>query len=791
MPRRTLIAVSLMSVALGPAATPGRAADAPAAPVVEFVTQHCLDCHGPTDPESGLNLQSVLGDPVAIHGGMWEKVVRKLNTRQMPPAGADRPAEAAYTATLDALTQSLDAHAAEHPHPGRTETFRRLTRTEYQHAIRDLLALDIDLTTLLPADEASHGFDNVTVGELSPTLLNRYIAAAQQVSRLAIGAPQRTPGGATIRVPPDVTQENWVEGLPFGTRGGTVIPYTFPQDGEYEIQVRLTRDRNEHVEGLNSPHRIELLLDRAPVQSFTVNPPKRGKAKAGEDYDQADHEHVDRHLQARLRVTAGPHRLGVTFVEQQASLLETQRQPLNVHFNMYRHPRQGPAVYQVSIIGPFDPTGPGETPSRRRVFTAYPATSAEEDACAQAVLSQLLRRAYRRPIDEADLKMPLELFRERRDAAGFEAGIELALSAILVNPNFLFRIERDPPDAPPQSAYRVSDVELASRMSFFLWSSLPDDELLDLAEQGRLSDPAVLAAQTRRMLADERALALVTNFADQWLHLRNLDSITPDARLYPDFDDNLRQAFRRETELVFENLLREDRSVSDLLKSDFTYLNERLAKHYGIPHVYGSQFRKVMLDDAGRRGGLLRHGSILTVTSYATRTSPVLRGKWILENVLGTPPPPPPSDVPALKDNTVAANLSVRERLAQHRAQAACAVCHDLIDPIGFSLENFDAVGRWRELEEGRPVDATGGLPGGSTFVGIDGLEAGLLAHPEWFAGTISEKLLTYALGRGVEHADAPAVRRIVRDAAAEDYRLSSLIVGIVQSVPFQMRMSP
>ena len=462
----------------------------------------------------------------------------------------------------------------------------------------------------------------------------------------------------------------------------------------------------------------------------------------------------------------------------------------DLHFNFYRHPRLGPAIYQVSIAGPFEVTGPGDSPSRRRIFVCRPTGADDEEVCAKRILSTLMRRAYRRPVNEVDLKKPMELYREAREQADFDAGIEMALSAVLVNPNFLFRIEQDPAGVAPNTAYRVSDIDLASRLSFFLWSSIPDDELLELAVRGQLSNPDVLAQQTRRMLTDPRSQSLVSNFAGQWLYLRNLESMTPDMRRFPDFDDNLRQAFRQETELFFESVMREDRSVLDLLRADHTFLNERLARHYGIPHVYGSRFRRVALDKNSHRGGLLRHGSILMVTSYPTRTSPVIRGKWILENILGMPPPPPPDNVPALKDNTVSATLSVRERLAMHRANPACARCHDLIDPVGFSLENFDAVGRWRDIEEGRPMDAAAGLPDGSRFTGIAGLEQGLLNRPELFVGTMSEKLLTYALGRGVEHFDAPAIRKIVRDAEADRFRFSSLILGVVKSHAFQMRTS-
>jgi hypothetical protein len=615
---------------------------------------------------------------------------------------------------------------------------------------------------------------------LSPTLLDRYITAAQKISRLAVGGVQRSAGGDTIRVRPDITQEGRADGLPVGTRGGTLIHYTFPQDGEYEFQIRLTRDRNEHVEGLFEEHEVEMLLDRERVQLFTVKPPP----------GRQDFQHVDDHLKCRLPVKAGAHDVGVTFLKKPTSLIETLRQPYNAHFNMHRHPRMTPALYQVSITGPFEAKGTGDTPSRRRIFVARPKSPGEEDICAKQVLATVMRRAYRRPVTDADVERTMTLYRQARRDADWEAGIEAGLSAILVSREFLFRVEQEPAGIAPRTPYRVRDLDLAARLSFFLWSSIPDDELLDSAARGELHQPAVLQRQTRRMLADPRAQALVNNFAGQWLHLRNLDSITLDGRLFPDFDDNLRQAFRRETELLFEEIMREDRSVLDLLKSDHTWLNERLAKHYGIPHIYGPRFRRVDLQPSSERGGVLRHGSVLTVTSYATRTSPVIRGKWILENILGTPPPPPLPNVPALDDNTVSATLPVRERLMQHRANAACASCHNVMDPIGFALENFDAIGRWRTTEEGQAVDVAGGLPDGSRFTGVDGLERGLLQRPEIFVGTLTEKLLVFALGRGVEPYDGPVVRQVVRQARAANYRFSAVIGAIVDSMAFQMRTS-
>ena len=750
----------------------------PSPPTVALVDQYCVACHNTTAKTADLALDVVSRGDVADYTEVWEKVVRRLRARQMPPAGMPRPEEAAYRSTIASLESSLDGLATAEPDPGRTDTFRRLNQTEYRNAVRDLLALDVDVTTLLPSDESSHGFDNVTVGELSPTLLERYVSAAEKISRLAVGRPARSPGGDTIQVPPDLTQEKHIEGLPLGTRGGVVVPYTFPLDAEYEISIRLARDRNEHIDGLNEPQGVELLLDRERLGLLTIERPPRGE----------DHHQADRHLLKRVFVEAGPHEIAAAFLKRPTALLETERKPYEARFNFYRHRRTQPAVYSVSVLGPYDAKGPGETPSRERIFSCRPGRESEEGNCARQIISTLMRRAYRRPVTDVDLARPLDFYRQARARDGFEAGIEMALRAVLVSPEFLFRVEQDPVGVAPGSAYRVSDLQLASRLSFFLWSSIPDDELLDAAVGGELRDPVALEKQVRRILADERSQSLVTNFAAQWLYLRNLESTRPDMRRFPDFDDNLRRALRRETELFFESILREDRSVLDLLDADYTFLNERLAKHYGIPNIYGSRFRRISLGEDSKRGGLLRQGSILTVTSYPTRTSPVIRGHWVLDNLLGIPPPPPPADVPALEDNKVAADLPMRERLAEHRDNPACSGCHQLMDPVGFALENYDAVGRWRTVERGRPIDASGGFPDGSEFDGVEGLQRALLSRPEVFVGVLTEKLLTYALGRGVEHYDAPAVRGVIHNAKDEDFRFSSLIMGLVRSTPFQMR---
>jgi len=779
----------------GPRQQPAGSLPTLLSPQRAIINQYCIACHNDRVKTAGLTLTAV--DPQRAGEGAetWEKVVRRLRVRMMPPPGQPRPDEATYDALVSYLETSLDRGAAAAPNPGRTETFRRLNRTEYQNAIRDLLGVEVDVSSLLPKDDVSHGFDNVGVGELSPTLLERYLAAAQKVSRLAVGSPVPSPASHIVVLPADLTQEDHVDGLPFGTRGGTVVRHTFPLDGTYELQIRLSRDRNENVEGLTEPHQLELALDGQRLQVFTITP---NRNRVGAYYSD---EAVDRDLKLRLPVRAGPHELGATFPRKTSALPETERQPYAAHFNMDRHPRIQPAVHSVSITGPFDTGVAADTPSPRRIFVCRPSLrtagagstgASEEAACARKILMPLARRAYRRPVTEADLAVPLALYEDARAQEGFDAGIEMALRAILASTEFLFRIERDPRNVAPNTAYRVADIELASRLSFFLWSSIPDEELLSRAIDGTLRRPDVLDQQVRRMLADPRSQALVTNFAGQWLYLRNLAAVSPDPRTFPDFDDNLRQAFRRETELLFESIVKEDHNVLDLLRAPYTFVNERLARHYGIPNVYGSRFRRVMLGEDSVRAGLLGHGSILTVTSYANRTSPVLRGKWVLENILGTPPPPPPPNVPPLRDNPGAGKaLSMRERMAQHRTNPACSGCHQLMDPAGLSMENFDAIGRWRtRTEAGTSVDAAGGLPGGATFDGVAGLRAALLSRPELFVGTVTEKLMTYALGRGVEYYDAPAVRAIVRDARRQDYRFSSLVLGVVSSSPFQMRQT-
>jgi hypothetical protein len=749
----------------------------------QFLDRYCGTCHNDRLKTGGLSLERIDASRPDTQPEVWEKVVRKLRTGVMPPPNMMQPPKADRLALVTWLETSLDAASATKPNPGRTETLRRLNRTEYQNAIRDLLALEIDGGSLLPADESGHGFDNVIVGDLSPTLLDRYISAAQKISSLAIGRTQSALQNDIIRLPADLTQEEQMPGLPIGTRGGVSLPYTFPQDGEYDVQIWLARDLAGSASGLREPrsHELLVLLDREQVGTFTIRKP------ANPDEDTT----LDKNLKLRVAVHAGPHNLGVTFVKEGSSLIETARQPTQSRFNDRRHARTAPAISQLSVTGPYAPKGAEDTPSRRRLFVCRPTGQDKEleEKCAREILSALMRRAYRRPIAKTEVDEPMAFYREGRAGGDFDAGIARALSAVLINPDFLFRVESDPKKVASNGVYRINDLELASRLSFFLWSSIPDDELLDAAIRGKLSQPGELEKQARRMLVDRRSFNLATNFAGQWLRLRNVEAITPNAALFRDFDDNLRQAFRQETELFFDSVLREDRSVLNLIRSDYTFLNERLAKHYGIPNVYGNRFRRVTLAPESRRGGLLRQGSLLSVTSYATRTSPVLRGVFVLKNVFGAPPPPPPPNVPALDESNVAANLPMRERLAAHRNNAVCASCHRTIDPVGFALENFNAIGQWRDAEvDGHSVDPSGALPGVGEFRGIDGLEDALLSRPDLLAVTVTENLLTFALGRGVEYYDAPAVRKIIHDSEKDGYRLSSLVLGIVKSVPFQMR---
>ena len=756
------------------------------------LAKYCVSCHNERLKTGGLVLSAMNADHVGADLAAWEKVVRKLRVRAMPPRGAPRPDETAYNTLVAQLETSLDRVAAAAPNPGRSDTIRRLNRTEYQNAIRDLFALDADVAEILPADDSSHGFDNISVTGLSPTLLERYLAASQKISHLAVGTPVRSPGETTVVLPADLTQEDYFDGQPFGTRAGARVRHMFPVDGEYAFRLHLTRDRNERIEGLSETHDIEVTLDGGRLQLFTVKPMRVSRVADGVADDGPLEEEADAKLIVRAAVKAGPHEVRVAFIKKSSALVEGIRQPYQARFNSDRHPRTQPALHSVSITGPFNATGIGDTPSRRRIFSCRPARAAEEASCARTILSTLARRAYRRPVANDEIQTLLGFYEEGRTADDFDHGIELALRAMLVSPSFLFRVEQDPQNAKPNAPYRLSDLDLASRLSFFLWSSIPDDELIDLAVRGRLSEPATLEREVRRMLGDARSEALVTNFGGQWLYLRNLDGHVPDPRLLPDFDDNLRQSLRRETELFLQSIIREDHNVVDLLSANYSFLNERLAKHYGMPNIYGSRFRRVTFEPDSPRGGLLGQGSILTVTSYSDRTSPVRRGKWILENVTGMPVPPPPNNlvIPPLRaENAEGKVLSMRDRMEQHRTNPVCSTCHSIMDPVGLSLENFDAIGRWRsQSESGAGVDAAGSLPDGSTFDGAAGLRSAVLARPDLFVSTLTEKLMIYALGRGLEHYDAPAVRGVVRDARKNDYRFSSIVLNIVNSAPFRFR---
>ena len=761
-----------------------------------FLDRHCVACHNERLRTADLELDTRDVTRVADAPGVWETVVRKLRAGAMPPPPRPRPAAAAHERFVGWLEAELDREAAARPNPGRTEAFHRLNRTEYHHAVRDLLGLEVDVAELLPADGASYGFDNVAgVLGFSPALLERYLAAARRISRVAVGRPAPSATAEVFRLASDLPQDGRVAGMPFGTRGGGAFRHVFPEDAEYEFRVRLARDAGGGLAVFDARHTLEASLDGTLVRTFTVGGPPPDASRDGAEHRAwRDRQRtIDRGWRFRLPVRAGPRELRVTFVRRTAAYPETARQPYLRPYTSITggDTRVQPYLGSVTVTGPFAGSGgppAGETPSRRRIFVCRPDAAAEA-ACARRILANLARRAWRRPVTAADLDGLFGFFDEGRREGGFDAGVEMALRWLLASPEFVLRVERDPAGVAPGSNYAVGDLELASRLSFFLWSSIPDDELLDLAAARRLRDPEVLEAQARRMLADERARALVTNFAGQWLHLRNVPAVVPDEDRFPDVGEGLRQAMRRETELFVESVFREDRSVLDLLTADYTFVNERLARHYGLPRVYGSRFRRVRVEDEARRG-LLGHASILAVTSYPNRTSPVLRGKWVLENLLGTPPAAPPPDVPALEETAPGGEaLSVREATERHRANPACASCHRLMDPPGFALEQFDAVGRFRtRTAAGTPIDAAGELPDGTRFDGAAGLRAALARRPERFVGTLTEKLMTYALGRGLEHYDAPTVRAVTRAAAREDHRFSSLVAGIVRSLPFRMR---
>ena len=760
--------------------------------------RYCVACHNDRTRQAGVTLESVdstrVGE-VPAEVETWEQVAHKLRARAMPPPGRPRPSEAEYVQVAAALESALDAAAAASPDPGRPP-IHRLNRVEYRNAIRDLLAVRIDETALLPPDESGYGFDNIAdILAVSPVLLDRYMAAAEKISRLALGdASAIGPEVVTHAVPYTMWQDGRMsERLPFGSRGGLAVRHHFPLDGEYVFRLRLQRAYGNHIRGLQEPHDVELRVDRRRLAAFTVGgdgerAPWNAVARPSY-YEQS----ADEALEIRVRVEAGTRLVSASFVDRAAvDEGELDATPA-VSTHAFARDRNAPmALDSIEISGPFEGTTPDDLPSRERVFVCHPDRGAEETTCAVEILSWLARRAFRRPVTEADVAPLRALYEEGREAGGFERGIQFALRGILIDPEFLFRIERDPDGVAPGTAFEISDLELASRLSFFLWSSLPDDELIDVAARGELREAGMLGRQMTRMLRDPRSDALIDNFFGQWLLLRNIDTAAPDPDAFLDFDENLRAAMERETALFVESQVRDDRSLLDLLRADYTYLNERLARHYGVPNIYGNHFRRVSMTGTPRRG-LLGQGSILTATSYPNRTSPTKRGLWVLENLLGSPPPPPPPNVPGLpaaehpEEGRV---MSMRERMEMHRTSPVCASCHMRMDPLGFSLENFDGIGTWRTDETGSPIDASATLPDGTSFAGPDGLRDLLLQAEERFAETVAEKLLTYALGRGVEYHDRPAIREITRRAAARDYRWSALVEAIVESTPFQMRRS-
>ena len=732
-----------------------QAAPAAPSPSAALLTQYCITCHNGRLKTAGLALDALNLDHVAGDAETWEKAVVKIRSGMMPPSGARRPERAA----LDALASDLEARLdkASSPSAGLdAPAMHRLNRTEYGNAIRDLLALDIDVAVLLPPDASSDGFDNIADAlSVSPSLIQGYVTAAMKISRRAIGDRTLTPTQVTYPVPGGLAQDRHIEGLPLGTRGGMLVKHTFPLDAEYEFSVT-----GGIGFGGQGGVTVDVTLDGEKLATTTPR-------------------------SFRVNVTAGPHTIGAALVDRVRSAGVDEAYS-DFRINSAFTPAGG--IQTVVITGPYKATSAGDTPSRRRVLTCRPASAAEEPACAKQIVSTLARRAYRRPPQPDEVETLMKFYQQGRTDGDFEAGIQQAISRLLVSPAFLFRVETAPRSVPAGTAYRLSDLDLASRLSFFLWSSIPDDDLLDAAVKGRLRDPKGLEQQVKRMLADPKSEALTSNFAGQWLYLRELASVQTSAK---EFDDNLRQAFRRETEMLFESIVRDDRSVVDLLSADYTFVDERLARHYGIPDIHGSYFRRVPLPADSPRRGLLGQGSMLTVTSVSTRTSPVQRGRWILENVLGTPAPVPPPgvDTNLEKDPEAVKATSLRQRLEAHRGNPVCASCHKIMDPIGFGLENFDLIGGWRELDGRTPVDPSGQLVDGTKLNGPGDLRAALLGRSDAFVTTAAGKLLTYALGRPIRPEDMPTVRAIVRRSARNDHRFSSLVLGVVESAPFQMKL--
>jgi hypothetical protein len=756
------------------------------------LNQYCFTCHNERSKTGGLALDGLDVSAIGRNAETWEKVVRKLRSGMMPPQGAPRPDDATRKNLVSFLTTELD-QASAHPNPGRP-LLSRLNRTEYANVIRDLLALDVDPSLLLPPDDAAYGFDNIgDVLGVSPVLLERYMDAAGKVSALAIGDPDIGTASETFRIRQDASQDIHLEGMPIGTVGGILAKVTVPLDGDYVFTVRMFRTNLGVTRGLEYEHQIEYAVDGERVHTFSMGGEADFKANLVNMTKLGDE--IDERGRVRVKLKAGPHVITAAFLERSAAANPTRLQPFIRSSTDTRDTSGHPHFEMFIVTGPFNATGPGNTPSRSRVFICRPATRAEEEPCARKIITTLARRAYRGDLTDVDVQRLMAFYQSTRQSSNFERGIQKALQRILASPKFVFHVEAEPANAAAADSYRISDLELASRLSFFLWSSIPDDELLQVASKGLLHQPATLERQARRMIADPKAESLATNFAGQWLYLRNLKNMQPLSEEFPDFDDNLRSAFEQEALLFFQSIVKEDRNVLDLMTADYTFLNERLARHYHVPNVYGSQFRRVTLDDDARRG-LLGKGAVLMVTSHTDRTSPVVRGKWILENLLGAPPPAPPAVVPPLNESAQRQGkiLTMRERMEEHRANPVCANCHKLMDPIGLSLENFDAIGAWRSRDGssvtnlGTPIDASGVLLDGTKVDGVVALRKALVRQPDIFVSTLTEKLFIFALGRGLGYYDMPTVRAIVRESEKQNYRFSSLILGIVRSTPFQMR---
>ena len=777
--------------------------------VVEYrdtLNRYCVTCHNEKLHMADLTLDLVDVDDVSAAPHIWEKVITKLSLKAMPPVGMPRPNADFYAEFSSYLEENLDAAAAVAPDPGRTVTAHRLNRYEYANVVKDLLGVEVDSVALLPADN-SGGFDNL--GDLlsvSEVLMEKYMSAARKISQQAVGAMDIPVDVKQYTIDPRLLQnERMSEDLPFGSRGGAAVRHRFPLDGDYEISVRLLRtDDTGFIIGLDEPKRLDMRVDGERIKLFTVGGKNVGLAfgagladRIPPDPDQAQYERSsDSTLRARVPMLAGTRTVQVAFLDETFAWEDPMPRPSYENYSRsridesYERAWSEPGVSSVTVTGPYDATGPGSTASRDKIFSCLPTTRSEEAPCAHDILSRLAALAYRREVAEADVAPLLGLYqlgREQEDS--FDAGIQMAIEGLLVSTEFLFRIERDP-DVAPGTVYAVNDLELASRLSFFLWSSIPDEELLTLAREGRLREPAILQQQVERLLADERSASLVDSFAEQWLLLRNLPQIHKDQEAFPEFDETLRLAMYEEVRLFVASMFDEDRPVLDFLRADHTYLNERLAKHYGIEGIYGNRFQRVTVPE--EQQGLLARAGILSITSYPTRNSTVLRGKWVLENLLAAPPPPPPEVIPALEEveATASGALTLREKMEIHPANPVCAVCHNQMDPIGFGLENYGAIGQWRTMEAGKPINSAGRLPNGVEFQGPAELQAALLDDPRIFVSAFTQKLLTYALGRPVEYYDMPEVRKIVDDAAASDFRFSSIVLGTVTSVPFQMRRS-